>query len=216
MKQDLTLIAVVLDRSGSMKGLKTDMEVGLEKFLRDQAAEPGECRLTLAQFDTVYEVLADYIDVKDAPSFVLTPRNGTALLDAIGKTVTEVGEKLASLPEEERPAKVFVVIITDGLENSSVEWRQDQVAALIKQQTEQWQWEFVYLGANQDSFAVGASMNIARAATMDFAATSAGTQSMYSSTSNAMRRARGAVRSGASGQSLSYTQEEREEAKGSK
>jgi uncharacterized protein YegL len=206
MKDDLTLIAVVLDRSGSMSSIRTDMEGGLNTFIKEQAAEPGECRLTLAQFDTKYEVLADYIDIRTAPKFQLVPRNGTALLDAIGKTVTEVGEKLAALPEAQRPSKVVVMIVTDGLENSSREWKSGDVMSLIKRQTEQWAWQFVYLGANQDAIAVGQGLAVPAASSMTYDATSQGTRAMFTNSSASIRRYRGGQ-----GQTVAFTEEERRE-----
>lgn len=148
-KPNLSLIIVILDRSGSMASCRSDMEGGLNTFLEDQKKEPGECRLTFIQFDTTYETLADYIDLKDAPHFTLEPRGNTALYDAMGRTITAVGAKLASLPEEERPSNVAVCIVTDGQENASVEWTSERIARLVKQQSEQWGWNFTYLGANQ-------------------------------------------------------------------
>ena len=117
---DLTLIAVLVDRSGSMAQWREDMEGGLNAFVESQASEPGEAEITLAQFDTRYELVWPLGPIKDAPKYALMPRGGTALLDAMGRFITQVGEELTQRDEADRPGKVIVCIVTDGLENSSV------------------------------------------------------------------------------------------------
>lgn len=204
-KPDKTLIAVILDRSGSMQMIQSDMEGGMNAFLKEQANVSGECQLFFSQFDTQYEVLTDFVDIKNAPYFHLEPRGMTALLDAMGRTITTVGERLAALPEDERPAHVLVVIITDGLENSSHQWSREKVMELVKQQTDQYGWTFTYLGANQDAIAVAASYGIDASTTMDFAASSAGVANTYRSLSLNTTLLRG-------GQSFGYSDEDREDA----
>jgi hypothetical protein len=74
--------------------------------------------VTLAQFDNEYEVVYLREPVRQAPRLTAdtyVPRGTTALLDAIGRTIDELGARLAGMPEGERPGKVIFVIITDGL-----------------------------------------------------------------------------------------------------
>lgn len=206
-KQDLTLIAVVLDRSGSMSGIAADMEGGLNTLIKEQAALPGECRITLAQFDDKYELVADYVDAKlITEPFRLVPRGSTALLDATGKTISSVGSTLKHLPEDKRPGKVIFTIITDGMENASREWSNEQVKALIAQQTKDYGWEFNYLGANQDAVQVGSSMGIINS--MSYASTADSVNTSVATASAGITRSR-------SGGSGDYTQEERDAAMGS-
>ena len=165
---DLTLIAVLVDRSGSMAQWREDMEGGLNAFVESQASEPGDAEITLAQFDTKYELVWPLCAIKDAPKYTLTPRGCTALLDAMGRFITEVGEELAKRDEADRPGKVIVCIVTDGLENSSKDWTRDKVKALVEQQCSQWGWEFVFLGADMDAVQEGASLGIPQTSSLTF------------------------------------------------
>jgi hypothetical protein len=84
----------------------------------------------------------------------------TALHDAIGETVTKLGQRLRDMDEDDRPAHVIIVILSDGLENSSREWK-NKLKPLIQQQTDDYGWVFLYLGANQDAILVGEELGIA-------------------------------------------------------
>ena len=165
---DLTLIAVLVDRSGSMAQWREDMEGGLNAFVESQASEPGDAEITLAQFDTKYELVWPLRPINDAPKYTLVPRGCTALLDAMGRFITEVGEELAKRDEADRPGKVIVCIVTDGLENSSVDWTRDMVKALVEQQSSQWHWEFVFLGADMDAVQEGASVGVPQKSSLTF------------------------------------------------
>jgi hypothetical protein len=92
----------------------------------------------------------------------------TALLDAMGKTITATGERLAAMAEADRPGHVIFVTLTDGLENASKEWTRERVFSMVKEQTDTYGWTFVYLGANQDAVAVGQSMGIASGNTITY------------------------------------------------
>lgn len=153
---DYTHIAVVVDRSGSMSSIADDMVGGLNEFFVEQAALPGTCLVDYAQFDDRYELVFQDKPVALAKA-ELSPRGMTALLDAVGKTVTTLGTKLAGMKEDERPGKVIVVVVTDGYENSSREWNAKSIKELVKKQEDEWQWDFVFLGANMDAVAVGQS-----------------------------------------------------------
>jgi len=180
---DLTLIAALLDRSGSMATIKTDTEGGFRTFLADQREQPGRLEVTLAQFDDKYELVYPPTPAAEVPDFVLSPRGSTALLDALGRFITDIGAKLAERPEEQRPGTVIVVVMTDGVENSSCEWNIGEIRELVTSQREQWQWQFVFLGANLDAVAVGRNMGMAAGQTIAYAATSAGTHAVMHSVS---------------------------------
>jgi len=181
--KNYTEIAVIVDRSGSMYGLEKDTIGGYNSFLTDQQAHPGEAKFTLVQFDDKYERLIDSVpigQVEVAKEGSFSPRGATALFDAIGKTVTDMGNRFEALPESEKPSKVLVAIITDGQENSSVEFKtKEKIADMIKTQTENWGWEFFYIAANQDAFAEGASMNIPVSNSTNFSHDSAGVRRGY-------------------------------------
>ena len=161
--QNLTHIYFLLDRSGSMQSIKSDTEGGFAAFVDEQRRTPGECRVTLAQFDNHYDVVYADRPIADVPALVLEPRGSTALLDAMGKLVTDSGARLAALAEDERPGTVIVAIMTDGHENASQEWTHPAIKALVEQQTTQWGWQFLYMGADQDAIEVGRNIGVAAA-----------------------------------------------------
>jgi uncharacterized protein YegL len=201
-----THIAVVLDRSGSMSSIVKDTEGGYNTFLADQKKAPGTATISLAQFDNVYESVHGPIDIQTANNLRLIPRGGTALLDAMGKAITETGEYLAALPESKRPGKVVFVTITDGGENSSNEWTRNQVFKLVTKQREKFAWEFVFLGANQDAIAVGTSLGVSAGSSINYQASRAGTQSVYAGLSSNITNTR------ATGQSINFDSNQREAA----
>jgi len=163
-----TLIAALLDRSGSMDDSKELTEDGWRELINTQRSEPEYCEVTLAQFDTQYEVVYPPTAIAAVPEFVLVPRGGTALLDAAGVFITEVGDQLAALPEDQRPGKVICLIMTDGMENSSQRWTWDALKALIIQQREVYGWKFIFLGADIDAVEVGERMGVDRRHAMTF------------------------------------------------
>jgi Mg-chelatase subunit ChlD len=188
MKDTSTHLAIVVDRSGSMAAIREDAEGGLKTFIDEQRALPGELSIELFQFDTHYE------KVDDIDAWRLVPRGATALLDALGKAIAEVGEGLAARPEEERPAKVVFLVVTDGLENSSQEWTREKVFESVKRQTDDYAWEFVFTAANQDAIAEGAKLGMANS--MNHTATGAGVQSAYATMSQSVGAYRGGQTSG--------------------
>ena len=134
-------------------------------------------------FDDRYEILHNGID---AGKVVLTndeyfTRGSTALLDAVGKTINDVGKRLSETPESLRPGKVIFVITTDGLENASKEFSYDEVKKMIAHQSEKYSWEFVFMGANIDVVKEGSKLGISESRSFSFSANQAGVRAMYSS-----------------------------------
>jgi hypothetical protein len=158
--QNLTLIAFLLDRSGSMQSIKSDVVGGFDAFLTEQRAGDGECRVTLAQFDNEYEVVYHAVPVGEVPPLELNPRNSTALLDSMGKLITDTAAEIATLGEDDKPGSVIVAIMTDGMENSSHEWSRPAIKSLVEQQTNESGWEFLYMGADQDAVEVGKDLGV--------------------------------------------------------
>ena len=194
MKQNLTDISVVLDRSISMQTITEQTIAGFNAFLKSQREAVGEATLTLAQFDTQYDVIHSGVNVKHVPDLNMTtyvPRGYTALLDAIGFTIVNTGIRLAAMKEEDRPENVIFVIQTDGQENSSKEYTYQMVKDLIEQQTKTYNWDFVFLGANQDAIVTGSHLGIGMGNSMTFEANAAGSLYAYDSISNNMTMYRG-------------------------
>jgi len=180
-----TQIICILDRSGSMSSIINDSIGGFNTFLKQQKELKDEATITVALFDDKYDLLYDNIDVKKADELtnkVWYPRGTTALYDAIGKTINAVKATHARLGNE-KPAKVLVCIVTDGYENASKEYKIENIKSLIKQ-CENDDWNFLYLAANQDAFAVGSSFGVSRGNTINYVASADGVFNM-SSTLNA-------------------------------
>jgi len=158
---DLTHIYFLLDRSGSMQSIRAATIEGFDTFIAEQRNAPGRCRVTLAQFDNHYEEVYTDLPIAEIGGLVLEPRGSTALLDSIGQLVTTAGERLAALHDGQRPGTVIVGIMTDGMENASHEYRYADVKALIERQTDEFSWQFLYMGADQDAVEGGAGLGIA-------------------------------------------------------
>lgn len=199
MKKDYTKIVFVVDRSGSMSSIAKDVIGGYNKFIADQKAlKHGTCDISFYQFDNEYETVyentpIDFVKVLDENTFV--PRGSTALLDAVGRTIKNVGKQLESLNESERPEKVLVVIITDGEENSSRNYTSEEVKKAVEHQTNVYKWQFTYIGANQDAWQVGANLGIARSASLSYVANTAGTEGAWDSLSSNTAMYRACVKS---------------------
>lgn len=181
MRKDKTFIIVLMDRSGSMSSIKNDMEGGLNEFVKEQKKLEGEVMFSLIQFDDTnpHEVVYDGVDIQKVEEITLKAMGCTPLLDAMGKTIVSIGEKLDSMIENEKPEKVLVMIITDGYENASKEYTKDKISEMIKHQEEKYSWEFMYLGANQDAISEGSSFGMNIDKTMTYAASKKGMTNMF-------------------------------------
>jgi hypothetical protein len=156
---DYTAHLLIVDRSGSMVSIKTDMEGGIKELLKSQDELPGKYTVDIAYFDSEFKYPTKQALAASA-SVNIEPRGLTALHDAIGLASKEFGASLADMPEDERPGKVLVTVITDGGENASREFTGESVKELIQKQKDEFNWEFTFLGANQDAALVGNSLGI--------------------------------------------------------
>ena len=182
MKKGYTDITVVLDRSGSMGGIKDDTIGGYNTFIEKQREVPGTATVTLVQFDDKYEVNYTAMNIKEVPklnkdSFV--PRGMTALVDAMGKSIDATGRRIKEMNEADRPENVIFVVITDGEENHSRTYSHNKVMDSIKHQTDKYNWLFVYLGANQDAIKVGGTFGFSSANSMSWGANTLGVGATY-------------------------------------
>ena len=146
----LTFIAVVLDRSGSMASIRDDAIGGFNTFVEEQRARPGRAVLFLAQFDDQYEVVFDGLVIADVPALTRTtflPRGSTALLDAIGHTITRIERSIERTPPAQRPENVVVLVITDGEENASRDFSSGQVRELIRVHQSLHGWTVLFFGS---------------------------------------------------------------------
>ena len=153
MKQGLVELVTILDRSGSMSGLEDSTVKGYNDFIDQQIKNGVNLKVSTVLFDDKYELLFNGVEASNAKldKTLYFTRGSTALLDAVGKTVKDVGIRLANTNEEDRPEKVIVMITTDGYENASIEFNFKQIKEMIKHQSEVYKWEFVFFGANIDT-----------------------------------------------------------------
>ena len=168
--KDITHIAVLLDRSGSMSSVKDETIGGYNGFIKGQKDAGDNATLSLVQFDSGgIDALQEFTPIKAVPDLTgdtYQPRGMTPLLDALGETIESTGRSLAAIPESNRPDKVVFVVITDGQENASHVYSKARIKEMIDHQSGAYNWQFVYLGANQDAFAEAGGLGV----TMDNAA----------------------------------------------
>jgi hypothetical protein len=181
MNSNLTEIIFLLDRSGSMGGLENDTIGGFNAFIENQRKLEGKTLVTGVLFDDKYEVVWNGVEAEKvkltAEEYYV--RGCTALLDAAGKTILDVGYRLSKTNEEDRPEKVIFVITTDGFENASREFTYGKVKELIQHQQEKYNWEFIFLGANIDAKKEADSLGIDIENAYNFEATEIGVECMY-------------------------------------
>lgn len=217
MNLNLVRVVVLLDRSGSMKGLEDATVSGVNEFVNQLKVEPGEVNLKAVQFDTLgYDVIFDK-PLKEVPLMtrsMFEPRGGTPYYDSLARTIRDLGKELSDTPEDRRPGKVVIMTMTDGLENSSQEFNRFQegasrLAAMIKEQTEKYNWTFLYMGANQDAIAAAIDIGIAPGQAATYMANYNGTVNTYKNVGRAVNSMRSAARSGNVSYMSSFTEAER-------
>lgn len=187
MKKGLTHIVFIVDRSGSMTSIASDMIGGFNTFIKKQKENPSECFVSFYQFDDIYEKVFERVkleDVKELDNNTYNPRGSTALYDAMGRTIDEYGVYLSNLKEDDRPERVLVVVITDGLNNASGTFTLSQVRDKIKLQRETYDWDFVFMGSNIDAWEEGASLGVSAASTLQFANVKGSVANAFSSLSS--------------------------------
>lgn len=181
VNKNLTEVVFLLDRSGSMAGLERDTIGGFNGFVKRQSEAEGKTLVTTVLFDDRYEVLsqgaaAEEVKLTEKEYYV---RGCTALLDAVGKSIVEVGHRLANTSEDQRPGSVIFAITTDGLENASCEFSYGKIKEMIKHQQEKYRWEFIFMGANIDVAQEADNLGISAENAYNFEATEEGVEMMY-------------------------------------
>ncbi|TYR74703.1 VWA domain-containing protein [Rossellomorea vietnamensis] len=193
MNKNLTEVVFLLDRSGSMAGLENDTIGGFNGFVKRQEQLDGKTVITTVLFDDDYEVLwqgkpAETVKLTEKEYYV---KGCTAMLDAIGKTIAEVGHRLFQTPEGERPGKVIFAITTDGHENASVEFSYEKINEMIRHQREIYNWEFIFMGANIDVVQEAENIGILAESAYEFEASEEGVEKMYSKMCEEVSQMRG-------------------------
>ena len=186
-------IVCILDRSGSMQSLSGDVIGGYNSFLEKQRKEKGTAEVTTVLFDDQYEKISDAVDLNKAEeltSATYYARGNTALMDAVGRTITET---LAQMEKNKIcPAKrrVLIMIMTDGLENASKEYDKAKIKSLIDATQNEYKWNYVFIGANIDSASEANSIGIGGKHAMNYAPDSEGVRASFDRMDEAAKEVR--------------------------
>lgn len=191
-------IIVVLDRSGSMESVKSATIEGFNALLFAQKKLDQPAKFTLVQFDDQYETVYQNVDIREARGLTeetFVPRGGTALLDAVGKTIVA----------NKKDMDVLFVIVTDGHENQSREYNINQINDLISHYRKMG-WEFTFIGANQDAISTACKLGISQQSALTYSGTGKTTSAAFNAVSRQLHTNR------VSGQSINYSASDRHEA----
>lgn len=185
MKTNLTWIVMILDESGSMSSIKSDVIGSFNTFIEEQKKVEGDAYVTLVKFNSKIEKVfeSNIQNVNNLTENTYVPKNMTKLLDAIGFSIKETKDKIKLLSEDQKPEKVLFVITTDGEENSSTNFTKEQIFEKIKK-FEKKGYVFIYLGANQDAFKEGSKIGLSKFNTVTWASDAQGINSAFMATSN--------------------------------
>lgn len=189
MKNEMTELVFVLDKSGSMAGLEKDTIGGFNALVEKQRQLQGDVRVTTVLFNQSYELLHDRISLKGISPLTeddYEVGGTTALLDAIGSTVQKIANAQKRTMEEERADKVMFVITTDGMENASCEYNYKKINEMIASQKQKFNWEFIFLGANIDAVATARQFGVEEEFAVEYHADPEGTQLNYQVLSEAV------------------------------
>lgn len=193
MKQNLTELVFILDRSGSMDGLEDDTIGGFNAMLEKQKKEEGKAFVSTILFDDKTEVLHDRLPldkVRPITEEEYYVRGCTALLDAVGGAIHHIGNIHKYARREDRPGRTLFVITTDGMENASRRYTAPQVRRVIERQKARYGWEFLFLGANIDAVETAGQLGIGADRAVNFHCDSRGTRLNYATVCQAVSAVR--------------------------
>ena len=196
MKNNITELVFILDRSGSMSGLERDTIGGFNSMIAKQKKQDGCCYVSTVLFDNESEVLHDRVKLADVPEMTnndYTVRGCTALLDAIGGAIHHIGNIHKYARAEDVPEHTMFVITTDGQENASHRYTSEQVKKMIERQKEKYGWEFLFIGANIDAVETAARYGISKDRAVNYNADAKGTHILYESVARAVCNVRADV-----------------------
>lgn len=189
MKNNVTELVFILDRSGSMSGFETDTVGGFNATIEKQRTVDGKVWVSTVLFDNESEVIHDRVDIADVEPMTAKDYRvggGTALLDAIGGAIHHIGNIHKYARPEDVPEHTIFLITTDGMENASHRYSSTRVKEMIRRQQEKYGWEFIFLAANIDAVETAESIGIRRDRAANFRQTSRGVEKSYCAMSAAI------------------------------
>ena len=191
MEKKITEIVFILDRSGSMEGLTEDTIGGFNSLIKEHKEDDGTVLISTVLFNQFSELIHDRIDIKDVPKMTRKDYKAfgsTALIDALGETITNIDMIQKHLRKEDVPQKTLFVITTDGMENSSVKYTSDEVKKMVKKKTKKG-WDFIFLAANIDAVETAKNYGIDERFAANYVADKEGMQKRRDVTSRVMEMA---------------------------
>ena len=189
IRNNITELVFILDRSGSMAGLEADTIGGFNAMIEKQKKQDGECFVSTVLFDGVSEVLHDRVrlsEIKPMTDEDYTVRGCTALIDALGGAIHHIGNVHKYARPEDVPENTMFVITTDGMENASRKYSSHKVKSMIERQKEKYGWEFLFIGANIDAVETAAQYGIGADRAVNYNADREGTRVLYNAVANAV------------------------------
>lgn len=189
MKNNITELVFILDRSGSMSGLEKDTIGGFNSMIEKQKKQAGECYVSTVLFDNVSEVIHDRVklsEIKPMTDEEYYVRGCTALIDAIGGAIHHIGNVHKYARPEDVPEHTMFIITTDGMENASQRYTSDRVKHMIERQKEKYGWEFLFIGANIDAVETAAQYGIDSDRAVNYNADEKGTKILYATVSESI------------------------------
>ena len=193
MKNNLTEMVFILDRSGSMYGLEADTVGGFNSMIKKQKKEDGKAFVSTILFNDRSCVLHDRVDLEEIQEMKTADfevGGCTALYDAVGQAIHHIENIHKYARKEDVPENTIFVITTDGLENASHIYNNQRIRALIEKKKEKDGWQFLFIAANIDAEETAASFGIERENAVNYCADDAGTQILYKSVGRAISNLR--------------------------
>ncbi len=175
-------LVMILDKSGSMHGMESDTIGGFNSMLDKQRKLDVKTDVTTVMFNNRSEYIHErknLNEIKNITDKDYMPQGSTALLDCVGMTIDKVSQYYSV---NDSKNKVIVAIITDGKENSSVEYSKQNVKKLIEAKKESG-WEFIFLGANIDAVSEAGSIGITSDRVVQYKATNKGVRKNFNAVS---------------------------------
>ena len=182
MKNNITELVFILDRSGSMAGFEADTIGGFNSTIEKQKKQDGKVYVSTVLFDNVSEVIHDRVDISEVSLMTeedYNVRGCTALLDAVGGAIHHIGNVHKYARPEDVPEHTIFIITTDGMENASHNYSRSRVREMIKRQTEKYGWEFIFLAANIDAEETAEDIGIRRERAVNYTQDEEGVQATY-------------------------------------
>ena len=189
MKNNITELVFILDKSGSMAGLESDTIGGFNAMIEKQKKLDGKCYVSTVLFSNAAEVIHDRVDISEVKPLTekeYSTYGCTALLDALGGAIHHIGNVHKYARVEDVPEHTMFVITTDGMENASRRYDSDKVKKMIERQKEKYGWEFLFLGANIDAVETARHFGISEDRAVNYHSDSEGTQLNYEVVSEAI------------------------------